>query len=228
MGRIQPRQPTGRAETSHAGVPWPAGMAHDAGPPSSSGEGGLRGGSRASRGGTFPSGGQSRRGESCPRRKRADGLPPTSWRKAEKEKSHVSPFSGFPLLLPPLLPVSTLPQGAWPYPRPRGSDATFTGLEEAVEGSRGAARPGGWSSRSPSLLPVPPAGPILRTSLRSASPRAGASTLRWLGVPREGVRTPRRSGRSRREGHGEGCLAAGEGLKRNYSLHKNIHSSQGP
>lgn len=109
-----------------------------------------------------------------------------------------------------------------------GSDAAFTGLEAAMEGSRGVARPGGWSGRSPSLLPVPPAGPILRTSLRSASPGAGASPLRWLGVPREGVRTPRRSGRSRREGHGEGCLAAGEGLKRNYSLHKNIHSSQGP
>lgn len=45
-----------------------------------------------------------------------------------------------------------------------------------------------------------------------------------LGVPSTG--SPHRGAPG--EGRSEGCLAAGEGLQRNYSLHKNIHSSQGP
>lgn len=45
-----------------------------------------------------------------------------------------------------------------------------------------------------------------------------------LGVPSVG--SPPRAAPG--EGRSEGCPAAGEGLKRNYSLHKNIPSSQGP
>ena len=52
---------------------------------------------------------------SSPRRKQADGLLPTSWSKAEKEKSHLSPFGHF-FLLSCLFPA--LPWGVWPHPGP--------------------------------------------------------------------------------------------------------------
>lgn len=203
-------------------LPSPPAPTHD--PSSSSKDEGLRGGSGASHGGTFPSRGQSQHGEALPEESRLMGCCRHPGARLRRRKA----------ICPLLGTSSSSPACFQPCPGECGhiqdrarSDAHL----HQARGGHGKVLEGCPPGHSPIPAPSPPRKPdlkylpplsILQTG-NAAPPR-----LRRLGVPFDGVSTPQHSRCSKREGRREGCLAAGEGLKRNYSLHKNIHSSQGP